>query len=85
MKKKISWSLVLACVLILALAGAAYAMISWRQMAETTAQFESQVGYFETWDAEQKAELLQQLVACGEIENSEEVQKNARSSKQPAG
>lgn len=74
-KKKISWSLVLACVLILALAGAAYAMISWRQMAETTAQLESQVGYFETWDAEQKAELLQQLVACGKIENSEKVQK----------
>lgn len=74
-KRKVSWSLILACVLILALAGAAYAMISWRQMAETTAQLESQVGYFETWDAEQKAELLQQLVACGEMENSEEVQK----------
>ena len=75
MKKKSFWSLILACVLILALAGAAYAMISWRQMAETTAQIESKVGYFETWDVEQKAELLQQLVACGEMENSEEVQK----------
>lgn len=74
-KKRFSLSLIVACVLILALASMAYAIVSWRQMAETTAQLESHVGYFENWNSEQKATLLEQLVECGEVEDSETVQK----------
>lgn len=80
-KRKFSLSLVVACVLILALASVAYAIVSWKQMAETTAQLESQVGYFEDWNSEQKATLLEQLVECGEVEDSEAVQKALREAK----
>lgn len=56
-KKKLSLALVLALAIIL-LSASALAVTLWKQYYEKMAQTEGEVGYFDTWSGERRAEFV---------------------------
>ncbi len=73
-KKKLTLGLVLALVLILA-AVTALAVSLWQGTAEKIAPLEDQHGYYDTWNASTKAELIRVLYEAGVLKDSDAVKR----------
>lgn len=71
-KRKVSLALVFALMIVL-LAGVAFAIVSWHQHAERIAQMEAEQGYYFEWSADNRVALVQHLVDGGILTADERV------------
>ncbi len=72
-KRKLTVGLVFVLCLMLAAVGALAVRLLWRDTAEQIAPLEGRYGYYDTWSADAKAELIRMLVDAGELKDSEAV------------
>lgn len=72
-KRKLTVGLVFALCLMLAAVGALAVTLLWKDTAERIAPLEGEHGYYDTWNADAKAELIRTLVDAGELEDSDAV------------
>ena len=73
-KRKVSVALVFALMIIL-LAGVAFALISWHQRAEEIAEMEARQGYYDVWPADSRIALVNHLVEGGMLAADERTQR----------
>ena len=73
-KRKLSLALVFALVGVL-LAVSALAVTLWKHYYEKIAQFEGEVGYFDTWNGEKRAEFVLAMQAEGVVFDQEQIKK----------
>ncbi len=73
-KRKVSFALVFALMIIL-LAGVAFAIVSWHQQAEQIARMEATQGYYDDWPAESRTALIQHMVDGGILSSDENVER----------
>lgn len=74
-KKKLTVGLVFALCLMLAAVGALAVTLLWQDAAKQIAPLEGQHGYYDTWNADTKAELIRTLAQAGELEDSDAIRK----------
>jgi hypothetical protein len=74
-KKKLTVGLAFALCLMLAAVGALAVTLLWKDTAEQVAPLEGQHGYYDTWNADAKAELIRMLAQAGELKDSDNVRK----------
>ena len=74
-KKKLTAAMVVALSLILVAVGALAVTLLWKETAEQIAPLEDLYGYYDTWNADAKAELIRLLVDAGELKGSDAVKK----------
>ena len=74
-KKKLTVGLVFALCLMLAAVGALAVTLLWKDAAEQIAPLEGQHGYYDTWNADAKTELIRMLVDAGELKDSDDVRR----------
>lgn len=72
-KRKLTVGLVFALCLMLAAVGALAVTLLWKDTAEQIAPLEGQHGYYDTWNADTKVELIRTLVDAGELKDSDAV------------
>ena len=73
-KRKMSVALVFALIIVL-LAGAAFAIASWYQNAEKIAQMEAEQGYYDEWPADSRIAMVEYLVEGGILTTDERVER----------
>ena len=66
-KKKISTTLIFVLILVILAATAVAAKLLWKDTAEQVAILEREYGYYDTWNTEQKMELVSLLYGAGEL------------------
>ena len=72
MKKKVSVGLVFAIIMIL-LAGIAFAIAHFTEYAGKIADMEAEKGYYDTWEVDDRAALVKMLVESGVLPEDERV------------
>lgn len=77
MKKKSISGLVLAAILVIALAATALAVSHWRDTAQQVAVMQAELGYFDTWTAEERTSLVLLLHENGAITDEPRIEQLA--------
>lgn len=74
-KKKFSAAFALVMALMILTATAVAATLLWKDAGEKVAPLEGRNGYYESWDARAKAELVKTLVDLGELKDDPDAQR----------
>ena len=75
MKRKISTAFALALALTILTVTAVAATLLWKDAGEKIAPLESENGYYETWNAASKVELVRTLANLGEMQGNSDVER----------
>lgn len=70
MKKKLSMTLAVALTLVLISAAALAGTLLWQEAGERVAPLEGKNGYYDTWSADAKTELVRTLYDLGELKDN---------------
>lgn len=74
-KRKLSTAFALVLALMVLTATAVAATLLWKDAGEKVAPLESQNGFYDTWDAQAKVDLVQALVDLGELKDDPDAQR----------